>query len=251
MEVMRHVAKVANTDQRCVVVFMQIPGKEDHSLVIPVDGLHPRIEQAIMQVLKSPEGQQAEAFVEVLHRHRMPDTGDTILAALHKTGKLVRVPINNVIMLPQPNHPVPLTKILEDLGRMPQRLNYELDKFNPHTNNQQAATSENTRSIARGLIMEAEMLESDARKKRDQAYQYDSSLRPSGNAVTPPSSISILDAPYNPLEIKDDYFVSNGAAPVTEAQVIEDKFDKRLAALEELINKIVRLPADEPAEETE
>ena len=52
MNMMRHVAKIANTDQRCVVAFLQIPGREDHALVIPTDSLPPRTEQAVMDLLK-------------------------------------------------------------------------------------------------------------------------------------------------------------------------------------------------------
>jgi hypothetical protein len=191
MNMMRHVAKIANTDQRCVVAFMQIPGREDHALVIPTDNLPPRFEQAVMDVLKSPQGQQEEDFAVALSRHLLPDTGQNIFETLHAQGRLMPVSVYQVIMMPSPNNPVKLSSILENLGRLPDAQarsllkEYAVEKFNPYINNQKAASSEHTRSIARGLIIEAEMLEMTANQKRKQAYEIDSSLRPPQAMATP------------------------------------------------------------------
>ena len=184
INMMRHVARIANTDQRCVVVFMQIPGREDHALVAPTDNLPPRMEQALMDVLKSPQGQQEENFAVALSRHLLPDTGQNILEALHTQNRLVPVPVHQVMMMPSPNQPVKLSSILESLGRLPDQQTqglmqeYATEKFNPHTHNQSVSTNENSRAIARNLIVEAEMLELDAKRKREQAYGIDESLRP-------------------------------------------------------------------------
>jgi len=189
---MRHVAKIANTDQRCVVVFMQIPGREDHALVVATDSLPPRFEQAVMDVLQSPQGQQEENLAISLSRHLLPDTGQNILEALHTQQRLTAVPVQQVLMMPTPNNPVKLSSILESLGRLPNQQTqglmqeYAVEKFNPHLNNQVADSNENSRAIARNLIVEAEMLEMEARKKRDRAYGLDTSLRsPSGEVATP------------------------------------------------------------------
>jgi hypothetical protein len=190
MNMMRHVAKIANTDQRCVVAFMQIPNREDHALVIPTDNLPPRFEQAVMDVLKSPEGQQETDFGVVLSRHLLPDTGQNILETLHHQGRLVPVSVQQVLMMPTPNNPVKLSTILETLGKLPDQQSkglmeqYATEKFNPHVHNQIASTTEQSRSIARGLLVEAEMLEIEARKKRDQAYKIDANLRPQTETIS-------------------------------------------------------------------
>jgi hypothetical protein len=184
MDMLRHVAKLANTDQRCVVAFMQIPGREDHALVIPIDNLPPRMEQAVMDVLRSPEGQNEETFALALSRNLLPDTGEDIFRVLHTTNRLNAVPVSQVLMMPRPNQPVKLSTILEQLGRLPNQQTqglmeeYAINKYNPHLANQQAESAENNRSIARNLLVEAEMLEGDARRKRKQAYDYDPTLRP-------------------------------------------------------------------------
>lgn len=203
----RHLARMANTDQRVVVVFMQIPGKEDHALIVATDNLPPRWEQFLMQVVESPEGQGDPDLGNVLGRRLMPDTTETLLQALHSAGLLRSVPINNVIMFPEPNRPFALRQILQAMGRILPDEYAAVDqmnetktekvssvgqqktpvdpfakngdtKFNPHTSNQEATASENSIGIARSLLIEADMLEADAKAKREKAYTFAPHLRP-------------------------------------------------------------------------
>jgi hypothetical protein len=254
MDMMRHVAKVANTDQRCVVAYMQIPRREDHALVIPVDNLPPRFEQAVMQVLKTPEGQQAETFADALHRHRMPDTGDNILEALHKAGKLVPVPVANVLMLPRPNQPVKLSYILEQLGRMPKpTFDPMQDKFNPHTHNQQASASQNSRMIAQNILVEAEMLELEARKKRELAYSKDPSLRNSKDAAV--ISTMPMETKVIPIANSLESFFSNQPTemepPAPEPEPGPSPLELRMQALEESLTRLVQHLANDTAKKDE
>lgn len=177
----RHIGKIKNTDQRCVVVFMQIPGREDHALVVSTDTLPPRYEQALMQIVESPEGQNDPSLANVLDRRLMPDTGEKILEAMHNNGFLRAVPIDQVIMLPMPSMPFPLRSIIEKMGgTVPNSPATAQDvtetaadeKFNPHGANAQALTAESKAGIARMLLIEAEDLEAIAQQKRQQAYAY-------------------------------------------------------------------------------
>jgi hypothetical protein len=176
----RHIGKIKNTDQRCVVVFMQIPGKEDHALVVSTDNLPPRFEQALMDIVESTEGQADAVLANVLSRRLLGDTGQPVLQALHESGFLRTVHIDQVVMLPLPNMPFPLRQIIIDMGGTapvsmePQAV---AEKFNPHTTNADAADAQTKLGLARGLLIEAEMLEGDARRKREQAYRYAPELK--------------------------------------------------------------------------
>jgi len=191
----RHIGRMANTDQRIVVVFMQIPGKEDHSLVVSTDNLPSRWEQYLMQILESPEGQGDENLGSVLGRRLMPDSNETMLQSLHNSGFLVSVPVNNVIMYPAPNQPHPLRKILENLGRLAPETNAETEKFNPYTSNQDADHKQDGIGIANNLLFEAEMLEEEARKKRERAFSYAPQLRSQyenqKDRVTAPTALNL------------------------------------------------------------
>jgi hypothetical protein len=240
---MRHVGKIANTDQKCVVVFMQIPNAEDNALVVATDNLPMRMEQAIMDHLRSAEGQQTENFYEVLSRYRMPDTGDTILAALHNQGKLQKVPVHNVLMLPEPNRPVNLAFILENWpsgNRLKKNTdthmlnNWEPPKYNQHLANQEANTTENQKMMARNIMIEAEMLEADARKKREMAYSYDPSLRAMHQAK---SSHPIMDEMLKPavnygMEMPSMYDAPKEVVPVmSKDNVLEDRLSRLETAM--------------------
>jgi hypothetical protein len=105
-------------------------------------------------------------------------------------------------MLPFPNMPFPLRKILEDMGNAVPHLAPETltpaqqyqamlaqqqtanapptttDKFNAYGQIQQIETTDQNRGVASMLLAQAVDLESVANAKREEAYRYDPSLRP-------------------------------------------------------------------------
>ena len=181
----RHIARLLNTDQRCIVVMMQIPDREDHALICSIDNLPLRYEQSIMTLLESPEGQREESLYHLLERRIMPDSGKTVLRTLHEEGMLTAIPVNRVIMMPRPNMPFPLADLLRQMGRIvPGELEPTkaatgtADKYNVHTENRAIIGAENASGIANNLLIEATMLEADARRKRTQAYALNPTLRP-------------------------------------------------------------------------
>lgn len=182
----RHIGKLRNTEQRCIVVFMQVPGREDHALVVVTDGLNNRIEQSLMSIVESNEGQHEQDLGVVLGRRIMPDTGERVIEALHNRGLLRAVPIDQVMMLPRPNMPFPLRAIIEQMGRhVPGAapVQAEAEKYNPHVANSNALDVETKNAIARNLLAEADLLAAEVALKREKAYAYAPGLRPSTNPV--------------------------------------------------------------------
>jgi hypothetical protein len=180
----RHIAKT-NLDQRCVVLFMQIPGRESHALICQIDALPPRLEQAVMDVIESAEGQADPVLANVLSRRLLPDTGENLMQALHDRGHLSPIPVDNVLMLPMPNMPFPLRQIIEQMGgTVPQSMQSETseqqatEKFNPHAAIPQSEANSNMSGTAKNLLIEAQMLEADAKAKREKAYTLAPELRP-------------------------------------------------------------------------
>ncbi|RYD63176.1 MAG: hypothetical protein EOP83_12805 [Verrucomicrobiaceae bacterium] len=173
----KHIGKLVNTDQRCVVVFMQIPGDDSHALIVSTDNLSARFEQALMEIVESAEGQSEAILAKVLNRRLLPDTGENVLVALHNAQLLRKVHIDQVIMMPQPNMPFSLRKIIEMMGGDSPSLSAEHpvipdEKFNPHTQNNQALDSEQRLGIARNLLAEAELLDAEVRAKREKAFLF-------------------------------------------------------------------------------
>jgi hypothetical protein len=226
---MRHIGKIASTDQRCVVAFMQLPDKPDHALVILTDPLPPRYQQALMSILESNEGQADETLANVLARRIMPDTGKTVLVTLHERGYLQPMPVSNVLMLPRPNMPFPLEQILQGMNRIvpqsdaPRYADAAMQKFNPHTSNQKADAIEQSTRIASNLLIEAEMLEATAEKKRKDAYALAPHLQP---------------AHLQPYQVKE---INQGKT---------DKQSAKKVAAEVVVAKKVRAPAKRKTEKT-
>lgn len=184
----RHIGKLRNTEQRCIVVFMQVPGREDHALVVVTDGLNNRIEQSLMSIVESNEGQHEQDLGVVLGRRVMPDTGERVIEALHNRGLLRAVPVDQVMMLPRPNMPFPLRSIIEQMGRhipgsTPATVQAEAERYNPHVHNSNALDIETKTAIARNLLAEADLLAAEVNLKREKAYAYAPNLRPGPNPV--------------------------------------------------------------------
>lgn len=179
----RHVGRLRNTDRRCVVVFMQIPNDEGNALIVDTDGLPDYIHESLFLVVDSTSAQCDTNLSDVLCRRTSPEPSQDMLSFLHTRGLLTRMPITNVVMYPLPNQPVPLEQIIEFMGgTVPQKsAPHEQDlteKFNPILDNQRMDGVQKSLSLATGKLREAELLESEAKKKREEAYGLFPQLRP-------------------------------------------------------------------------
>lgn len=215
----RHVGKIINTDQRVVVVYMQIPGRESHALVVSTDNLPLSFETTMMGVLESSEGQADPLLANTLARRMMPDSTTPVLTALHNSGLLQPIPVDQIVMLPMPNMPFPLRSIIEQMGgRVPavtgaphqpqeaavqeapaaaQAPQPEPDRFNPYGQTQAIETAGQNKGIASNLLVEASLLEREAANKREQAYRYDPGLRPAAQQAATTTVIPVTESVTN------------------------------------------------------
>ena len=111
----KHIGK--HNDKKIVLLFREVPGDE-HMCLVAYSDLLPRIyHDAVMKVLESPVGQQAENFSDALFRNYMPD-GRNCLEALHKDGLIKKIPTNQVIVTPTPTSQVRLDELNNILNEM-------------------------------------------------------------------------------------------------------------------------------------
>lgn len=185
----KHTGKLIPTDTKCVVLYMQIPGRADHALIVESDSLPDRYHQAVMDAIESNEGQEAKNLADVLGRRPFPDGGGIdIMNALHTAGLLRPISIDLVAMSPAPGVAYPLREILEAMGTIDSQdqenvpITDENDptktRFNPHSHNVESSNQEAVEGAARGLIVQAELLEKDAARLREQAYAMAPTLKP-------------------------------------------------------------------------
>ncbi len=197
MTMVRHVGKSASTDSRLVVVYMQIPGREDHALVINTDSLPQKFHDELMVIVQG-EGQKERVLGDILGRRISATTGTDILTSLHHAGQLQPTPVSNVIMLPQPNQPIPLTKLLEIMnpGTAPAAPAPTVDpvRDNRVVENQAIDKDDQKYQIAANVLTEAKMLEAEAINKREQAYAIYPALRPAVVETAPVAVAAPADA---------------------------------------------------------
>jgi len=216
MYMLKHVGKLAATDSKCVVVMMQIPGKEDHALICESDSLPDRLHQAVMGIVESQEGQATKSLADLFARRYDPDTNIDILNTLHNSKRLRPVPVDQVYMVPAPGRVFPLNEIIKNMRILegdtsakilePSKENDPHNpRFNPHLENLNASTKEELEGSARSLLMQADLIERDAKNMRERAYNMAPSLRPRpySNKTQEPAK-EVITEKVTPKEIVEE-----------------------------------------------
>ena len=207
----KHVGRIRNTDRRCAVVFMQIPGNEENALIVDTDALPDRFHDALMDIIDSTEGQQTPHLHTLLARRILPDLGLDMMTALHTYGYLRPVNIDNIVMYPAPNAPCPLRTIVDFMNGedAPKEVHQELENRvleNQKTDSQQAQID-----IAENILRQAQDLEDEANRKREQAYRLVPSLRPQVTA-SPEVTEASVPAPESVTETQATEVAEHAAA---------------------------------------
>lgn len=194
-EITKHVGKLKNTDRRIVVVYMQIPGREDHALVIDTDALPARYHDDLMSIVQG-EGQHSTVLADILGRRIMPYTGVDMLSTLHSAGAMQAVPVSNIIMLPNPNQGIPLVDLLKHMGRVNPEPAAQVTQTEYRDNriveNQAIDRDDAKFQIAANILAEAKMLDDEAARKRESAYSIYPALRPVAT-VAPTTAAAPID----------------------------------------------------------
>lgn len=214
----KHVGRIRNTDRRCVVVYMQIPGNEDNALIVDTDALPDRFHDALMDIIDSNEGQQTPHLHTLLQRRILPDLGLDMMNALHTYGQLRAVDIDNIVMYPAPNAPCPLRTIVDFMNGedAPPEVNQELE--NRVLENQRTDSAQAQHDIANNILRQARDLEEEAARKKEQAYRLVPNLRPNadGSAFVP--------------QVTDSQEVTEASVPASSPAVDETYLDEARAS---------------------
>lgn len=179
---MKHVGEYGG--KPCVVLFRQVPNEPENCLIVPSAGLENDVHDAIMNTISGPSGQSSNEISEVLQRGTLPD-GSNMLSYLHFNGKIVKVAVAQVSLVPVPNQKIPLADVNAELKRLdagnPPLITEADSTVQPPTTNTLPVDAEG----AQGLLVQAELMEQDANRmlaeaeaKKNEAYNLDPSLKP-------------------------------------------------------------------------
>ena len=157
-QLQRHIGRVTNTGANCVVVFIQLDGDEENALIIESESLPPKYSDLFAEAVMSREAQEEPELSKVLSR-KIFAAGATMLNLLHQEGFLVKMPIDNITMLPTRNTAMPLREIVD-------AMNPDAIKKSGNVGKDFAATK----------IEQAKDLEGQAKALRTEAYKLDPKL---------------------------------------------------------------------------
>ena len=179
----KHVGQLANTGVRVAVVFRKLPNDDNNCLIVETERLPDSYQDYMLQALNSKEAIDTNDFYQVLDRRTFPD-GLNCLTALHQRGHLRKEPVANVNMIPLPGKIVPLSLINSTIDKKADTTAKTVEIM--AANN---APEGDPAAIAKGLILQAELLEKDAAAKREEAYTLDPASKPTPGRPALPEEV--------------------------------------------------------------
>ena len=207
----KHVGHDSN-GTRLVVVFREIPGAEDYCLCVRSDSLTEMYHDQLMREIDSRDAQATVDLYELLERRHFGD-GQQMLNGLHAMGRLQKYKVSEVTMMPMPNRPVPLALVnaqikgegVEEVARQmgveipTQETSVTTDDVEKEVVNEGVSVDTeaglvkpvevapvtvgddvDTKSAAESKLLQARLMEEDAKKMREEAYALDPSLKKGG-----------------------------------------------------------------------
>lgn len=232
----KHAGVLKNTGVRVAVVFRKLPTDEKTCLIVETERLPDSYHDYVIQVLNSKESSETNDFYEVLNRRTFPD-GTNCLTSLHQRGFLRREPVTNVTMMPLPGQAVPLELINATIDKkvdeymVRQRTQSAADDVGNTVAAAKEALANDPAAVAKGLILQAELLEADAAAKREEAYIMHPESRPGRGRPALPEDIKAQKLEEQKAKRRER----------DQRKAADTKVEKAVAALDAKVNaKIMR-----------
>lgn len=108
MGFIKHVGR--HGDRKVAIMYRKVPGEEHMALVIYPDTLPAIWHDAVMKLIESTKGQEAEQLSDAMDRTLLPD-GRQMLQTLHQEGKIKKVRTNQIIVTPNATSHVHLDEL--------------------------------------------------------------------------------------------------------------------------------------------
>jgi len=212
MNFLKHVGK--HSDRKVCVLFRQVPGDDHMCLVIYPEVLPAPWHDAIMKVLESEVGQQAEQFADALHRSLLPD-GRPILETLHIERMIKKVRTADVVITPRANAKIRL----DELNTMLNEMKTGEDAI------KRLAENDNARGMVGPEVKRA--AEAAYKKGREQAWgQTETAQAPADGALSDRALAENMLAQARKMEAEANGLIAEAARMKKEAA----KMDPRVTA---------------------
>lgn len=180
----KHVGRMLNNKRRVVVAFRTVPNEPENCVVITTENLSADEHDTLIKMVESTAGQEANDLSQVMARTVLPD-GRNMLTHFHRTGKMVKVPTNEVEIMPNRNTSILLSELNEEIAKLKGVTVADL-ATPPGTNNaaSNAATQEATALVTDEPLSD-EALAAKYRSDADRLYKEAKRLREEAEALSP------------------------------------------------------------------
>ena len=193
MKNLKHVGRLKSNNAKVLVVFRTLPGDPYYALVLGTANLSDQYHNALIDLVESDQGQDANEFGQIMSIRYFPD-GRPMLAALHQDGKLAKVQTTDVMMTPNTVTQIPLSElnmlIAEQKGVALDDLAFEAsnvqEEAQPHAQveNQVSETVNETTDVS-------SMSAAELRSKADALYKEAAKLRKQADEIDPPKKKTV------------------------------------------------------------
>lgn len=173
---MKHVGKMKNNSAKIAVVFKTVPNEPNNALVVGTNGLPDAYHDALMSVIESDAGQQADELADVLATRRFPD-GEIMLEWLHTRGQLKKVPTNLVLLTPNTQTQMPLDLVNIEIAK--------LKGDTPQSKKEEILITEEV-NVDVTSVEETPITASDLRSMADKLFKEAQALRKKADELEPP-----------------------------------------------------------------
>ena len=191
---LKHIGK-NKSGSNVIVVFRELPDDPEHCLVVQISSLSDFWHDNLTKTVEGRQAQETVDLYEVLQRTSFGD-GTQMLNGLHQRGLLRKVSVDDIEMQPMPNRLVSLRTVNEAIREgkgeqvmptpapevdAPKVDNPVVLDTDPSVSKQaDVGTEEQQKSLAESKLLQARLMEEDAKALREEAYGLDPDLKKGG-----------------------------------------------------------------------
>ena len=188
---MKHVGKMKNNGAKIVIAYRTLPGDPWSALVIGTQQLQDSYHDALMSLVESDTGQQADELADVMAVRRFPD-GSNMLHYMHTNGFLKKVPTDGVLVTPDIKNSIPLNELNKIIADQ-KGIRLEDLAIKDGSNTVVPTMSDTPADTAGDVVIESkdlpnELSPAEMRSRADALYKEAAKLRKMADEQDPPKS---------------------------------------------------------------